>query len=54
MILPILILTQCSVLMEGTIINATVTEKNGLALAVELEVEDYSDQAQTVEGREVV
>jgi hypothetical protein len=40
--------------MDGTIINATVTEKNGLSLAVELEVEDFTDQVQTVEGRELV
>lgn len=40
--------------MDGTILNATVTEKNGLSLAVELEVEDYTDEAQTIEGRELV
>lgn len=40
--------------MDGTILNATVTEKNGLSLAVDLEVDEFTDSAQTIEGRELV
>lgn len=36
---------QCSVLMHGTVMNVTVTEKNGTSHAAELVVEDFSMSA---------
>ena len=40
--------------MDGSIMTIMVTEKNGLSLGTELEVEEFCDSAVTKENKEVV
>jgi hypothetical protein len=42
-------LIQCSTLLDGNVLGAIVTEKNGASFAVELEVEDYSGPSRNKE-----